>query len=512
MKKVLLAFKSNAKPLEIKVPGIGPKMNFFDRILEFADFTKTAIFFILLMLFPFSYLFFESLGFETSVFLSVLIGCIFAFGLYGLQIALAFKKRFIDPKGLFYVLVFGLLTTTAAVLITPANAANTFGTTGLSSVRGISGLAVISFLGIYYLVNLLIRNESLAKLSLYSLVTGVVSYCVYILIVGIPEANILVLITLLPYLLLALLTEKNNLVKITLLIGAILYGYIIFENIVVSDGLFVLLLISFVVSTVLTVLFFKDKEKTVTTAFSSIKPSKFQFDISSIVNFIFNYVFSLLKFVSIFTFLILLVLTIYSFTKDKDSIDVFENTSTSYEAIWKEVKAAPGSELKLLSNSDIEVPAWAIGKGTVEANLGYPLFANVLLGQGLIGIAAYLLLVLFSFIYAIKSLFDKKDKYTFTYNFNVINSFVVLVIGIYSFFFYPGIFMLYTWWLAFSFIIANYTLSPVIKEFSKAQSINFRGRSTKAVGMALRLVLGLTLLALSFIFIYSLLNLRGDLI
>src|SRR5688572_28403361 len=126
MKKYRVIIPGINKELKFTIPKSLSIKNF--RLMTLLSNLESKTLYLLLGILPFSYLFFNELTDEASIYLFALIGLIILVGIYlGRSVLIGFKNLR-EPKGLIPVLTFGLLLSLIALINDPATSANTFGT------------------------------------------------------------------------------------------------------------------------------------------------------------------------------------------------------------------------------------------------------------------------------------------------------------------------------------------------------------------------------------------------
>lgn len=122
---------------------------------------------------------------ETSS-LKFLLIFVFAFlVIFLLKLLIQGNNFIIDPKGMLMILIFNLVLTTLSITITTLRVSSTFGTTGF---RFLSGIALMSLIGLFYFLNLYAANNVGLKRLLNFISAGTVLY-VLLYLLSVNQTN-----------------------------------------------------------------------------------------------------------------------------------------------------------------------------------------------------------------------------------------------------------------------------------------------------------------------------------
>ncbi len=384
-------------------------------------------FFSFLFFLPFCFYLATDTKIEASFYMYVLIYMIITAALFlGL---ILFKKKdiYIDPKGFLNILIFSLLSTISILLVEQSDVANTFGSTALKSL---SGLSVIAFLAIFYFSHFFINTKTKLTNAVSLLIAG--SFVLILATLGTSAENIdgyiiFDLMVLLPIFLFGLYKNKYmQLLSVLFIFIAILK----LSEFTISDGLLFVMSFSLLITNFI-LLAFRYMNGDLVLEFKQTFASLKNFDKEKILN-------NLALIVHLILFISALIAVIYFvFTNNFKAESVFETTFDDIKDIWA-------------SLSDSGIRSVLFGRGALLLNINFSFFNNLFISQGIVGLIAYLVVISYIVKQIYKSYKNKFNDYL-TYTFNLL----ILFILISSIFVYPGMFVITLLWLFMSFLNIN---------------------------------------------------------
>lgn len=391
---------------------------------------------------------------ETST-IKFLILCVFAFlTIFILKLSIQGGAFIIEPKGLLMILVLNLILTTLSILITTIRVSNTFGTTGF---RYLSGVALMSLIGLFYFLNLYLANAVNARRFINLLSLGTILYVVVLLVTSNQTSN--QIISNLPMLTIGFMIFVYSLLqnksKVSSTFTMLILGLLILVATPIGSATYanllhftIVLLISYLL--VLTLYILKRK-KELKLRFSQIK--------SNIVNFIkvkkvsipTNKSIDDLHLVIVFVMPVILLLSALFFYFNVPTSargNLVSNIGNHYVEGLKIISA--GSDT--INGSNIR--SILMGVGGDNYNPARPFFVNVLVVSGIVGGLIYLGLWLF-FIKAAKDLFVRKIKSYGDYKLVGISLLSVILIPLMLLISYSNILVITILWIMYSIISAK---------------------------------------------------------
>ncbi|MCB0749350.1 MAG: hypothetical protein KDC90_17945, partial [Ignavibacteriae bacterium] len=413
------------------------------------------------------------------------------------------SQRIVDPVGLFFVLIFGLITTAAAVMVTPTDAENTFGSTGSDSLRALSGIGIMLAIATYYLVNTVYRKE---KEIINSYIYFAVGYTFFLLttllfsrysieeldlsIKGQSVTLLLSILFSLPLLTFALLEVKNVYAKLTFAIAEFYSIYLLINN-SNNSSLFIIFISGLIATLPLTIVFFYKYEKYISSLWGSSK-------------LLTDKLYAIGGYILMLSLFVFIVGSMYTFAHDADT------AKAPVESFFNGVDES----ISILNN---DTRTLLFGFGTSTATSTESTIVSILYGQGLAGLLGYALVFCYSVYLLFKTLTNQNNDYTLKTAFLYFLGFTLLYIPIVGVFTYVTIYGVLLWWINFGLLtslyaIENNKLIVDLYDFGVTKITIIGKTFTDRQAILIRLLIGLTLLIASFILIYSLLNLRGDLI
>ncbi len=443
--KILIPMLRN-EPFEFFIFDFSRKNNTASNLLlKYLYFFGYSIFFLGLFLISFSGDFYQNIDSETSILKYLLIFLPLILGLYLSTVVLNGKRRIVDPEFFLAVLLFALGTTSAAVLTLNPSLSNTFGST---SIRALSGIALISFIILFYLTNIYIHNRVLLRRSIKLLLAGFILFLIlrFLTLQSITDSvNInLMLITLAG---IAVLTKSSiNLrwFKISLIIILSVIGIWSYtHDQLATIGLSYVLLPLFFVLLVILIVFYFAKRNFLKVIFKG-SMSFWEETMHSKKVDIFKFIKYLIDWLMLLSPIIVLVV-FFLINRDQNILlslqSQFEQNLKSFNVI---------SDFSAGVNSQT-INIFLFGKGSMSLVPSDSLISNVIISQGLLGLISYLAIFLYAILNGIKCLlktFKKGGNYTLP----LFLVFILLLIPLESFYFYPGMLMLTLWWFAFALL------------------------------------------------------------
>lgn len=502
MKLLRFSRKNSSELLTVKIPALG-KLSRAQRALELSDYLATLIFYIFGLFLPLSGFIFSEFSIETSSFIYVLISVIALFGLYMFQLGIAANKRIVDPYGLFTVLIFALVTTTTAILVKDSSSSNTFGSVGANSVKGFAGLAVITYILVYYYIILFLKNSTQIKRFLNIVSSGFVLLVFVSILFDSVKIPAVILVAALPFFAFTLINSKR--IKLITLLSLIIVvvntintssDYTLFRY---SFSLFIPALFSYIILFSASRITLKNDLLSLRLNFSnilSVKDNKIGFSFVSISN-VFRTIIKLLVTHSFIIFALFIVILVI---RTNDVLTTFE---TPVRAISSSFKLVSADFLTLLSGFG--------SGGTVAAKSQ---FASLIEGHGILGLMAYFILFIFGLYSGLKIAFDELQGKTVFTTKSIISIFAVfniVFLTILSFFSYVGYLLMILWLINFG-IVCTLLTKHNFSKYSEFVKITSLSKKHIKAGLYTRYLLSVISIAFTFFLIYSVLEIAGNLI
>jgi hypothetical protein len=222
---------------------------------------------------PVSSLLFQSDS-ETASLRFLLILVFLFLVIFIIKIALRGNKLMNDPKGLLFILVFNLLLTTVSITVTTLRVSSAFGTTGF---RYMSGIALMSLIGLFYFINLYAVKINYSKLIINLFSLGTLAYL--ILINFSASQTITQTLSMLPLIFIGFGIAIFNLNKVTFrplwIVTCILYVLLLIINVpvnaVTAKSLFYFSILTLITYLLLAGLIYMRNKSTVKAKFRELK-------------------------------------------------------------------------------------------------------------------------------------------------------------------------------------------------------------------------------------------------
>lgn len=472
------------------------------------NYIELKAFYLLLTVIPFSYLFINNdLTDEGSIFIVTLLLLIVFLAIYISRSLLIGFKNLKEPKGLIPILTFGLLLSVIALINDPATAANTFGT---DTVKGISSLAVVAFILLFYFTSIFLTNGKHVKKAFLIVVLGfTLGMVVELLDENIGGTSYLTGIFILPILWVLLQTKSywhylfigifiltisnfiqgasenlpgggdDFLIFIILTITALIALFINIIKVLTVEG-FLKRTISNLKTTALELASFRDKDK------RSILDNLISFQIS-----IFRMLFLLFP---IIAFGILIAM----YSKNMEITEILNLPASQLELTFEDLERQDNNQSILF------------GDGSDNILGGVSLTASTLLSSGVLGLSLYILLWIMGIYVALMKFisFNRSRNTELSLLFQSL-LFTLLFIPAFSFFIYPGLIPLIIWWIALGITLNINDREVKVSEIKYRQlNLNFKGKNlTPGIYIFL-----LFLVVITLILIYSLFEAKNTLI
>lgn len=401
---------------------------------------------------PLSGTFFSSDS-ETST-LKFLIICVFAFLIiFILKLSIQGGAFIIEPKGLLMILVLNLVLTSLSILITTIRVSNTFGTTGF---RYLSGVGLMSLIGLFYFLNLYLANAFNAKRFLNLLSFGTIVYVVVFLVTGNQTSN--QIIANLPMLTIGFMFFAYSLLqnksKITSSFTILILGLLILIATPIGTATYATLLyftsVLLIAYSLVLTLYTLKKKKELRNRFLQIKSNIVSFIKVKKVSIPTNKSISDLHFVLLFIMPAILLLSAVFFYFNVPSTAKNNLVSNIGENYVEGLKIISGGSSTINGNN---LRSILMGVGGDNYNPSRPFYVNVLVVTGLIGGIIYLGLWLF-FIKSAKELFIRRIKTSGDYKLVGITLLSVILIPLMLLISYSNILMVIILWIMYALISA----------------------------------------------------------
>ncbi|MFS8130455.1 MAG: hypothetical protein ACMG57_00600 [Candidatus Dojkabacteria bacterium] len=488
MKKYLIQI-SGLGNLEFTLPVLtGRKSEILSKILFSLGIVS---FFLLIAVLPYSNLF-SGKSFEQSSFETLILFMCTTLAFLGSFLLLQGKKVLVDPKYFLSVLLFALLTTAASVLKSPAHISNTF---GIELVRSLSGVTIMSIVGFYFFFNLVAKDfktlNKLVNTFKFSLVVLIIILMFHTNVTDVNFVNNNLAIVLFAYFFLTLslvFTRTKLVLKSILLAVSAIFVFLTPQAIpssIISTQVITAGAVSLIILGVLYLSLKKQYVRSKLSQLSSVREGfkEKKYSLSEVSYF-------LLLSVSVIAILVgVLVHFKFNF-----SFDVLLNPLNS---LINDVKATFAGTLNF--------QALAIGSGSFDtvkriSNLDSFLSSvvNVFVTQGLIGLTAYVFILVTSLMALFKSI-KKSLSSRSNRGFVFLMSFTIVFVAIYSFFSYGGELLTILFWFAFATLGVYLNLKSLKDEYMQkdwnVQPIFIKGK----LGVYLRILLSVLIILISIL-------------
>ena len=406
------------------------------KFLHFFGLLSLFVFFIGLPLIGFLRL---EKNLETNIFLFLIIFSLLSFVIHFIVLILNGKSKLTDPKNFLQVLTFALLTTVASVFVIPSNLSNTF---GVENLRAVSGIFIMCAVGLFYILNVYIRDRVLFKRVIYFFAIGFTTLFVYLLATSfgsnlyIPN-NIILLSPLYIFiagiLLFSRIPKVFSLTSIVVLILLTILSFIGYTGI--FDNLYIVILSLSFTGLMFSLFFIINNRKYINTLFSEIKSHNEKN--SQKFRRVGKLIILLSPFLIFLSGFVIQILTKQSYLGIFNSLS---EISLGFTNIFNSVSASSNQFVSIL-----------FGLGGRILNPDFSLISNIISSQGLVGLFAYLFLGFSATYYGFKLLKDELSRDR-DYKLLATMLFLMVYITILSLFTYPGILLVILWWIAFGLI------------------------------------------------------------
>jgi hypothetical protein len=363
--------------------------------------------------------------------------------LYIIKIIIFGKDFKVDPPGFVPVLIFALFVVFSGFLSTLLQEESNFTTFGNDEIRSFSSIFVMMMVGLFFVVNVNIRDLSSIKKAVFLLTT---SFFITLLISLTGSLNkfsgLIILSSVIFFLSLGLLFHSIWRVLGILSFFVIFYTFVLtdafysFNSINYSVLLFLSLITILIQIGILISSFYSNIDSTTKLSMSQfwktvkrkalneeLKLTTF-FLIYVIISFFFVYsVFSTSHFNSFLT-------------------KVADNYSDYFSYLRSSFNQNENFYKKLILGSYNE----SVGLSTNSNSLtNISLMLSILRFQGLLGFGAYVILYVYALLVSIKSIASVAKRKNMI--FSIPLSFFIIWVILYSFMGYPGIFLVVVWWI-----------------------------------------------------------------
>lgn len=424
---------------------------------------------------------------ETNYFKFFIAFSIISYGIYLFALVLNGRRRLADPKNVLNVLIFALLTTTAAVFVTPSSITNTFGT---QYVRALSGIFIICAIGFYYLTNVYVRDLTFIKRLIYLLTSGFVLYFLYLLMSSYQGISFIItnFLNVAPLFILlsgvAIFSRIPRKFSVGLLIFISTLTLAIFSSYKgVLINVYYVLIASAISGLILSIYFLLKNPTYISSKISELKMEDKL--ISKGMKSIPLLLIASPIFILLFGFII-------QFITKQNFLNVFlgiNDIAIAFNNISVNSTSASPQIVRIF-----------VGLGGLVLNPDLSVLGNAIASQGIIGAIAYIFLIVSSLMYGFKVL-GGLLKRSSEYKLGVLILFVMLYSSIISLFIYPGILTIILWWIGFSLMTV---LSRTKSKISYASEVGYYQVNRLRVlngKVNLQYVLPIVILVL-FVFIY----------
>jgi len=461
-----------------------------DILVNIINTLSVGIFSLFIFLIPVSGSLF-SLDFETSILRFLIIFILSFLLIFLLKLIFQGSSFVIDPKGLLIILIFNLVLTASTLSITVIKVSGTFGVMGF---RYLSGLTLMSLIGLFYFLNLYSPNTVQIKRILNLFVGGTFLYLVLSLINS--NTNSATIINALPLLVVGftalvalVLSSKNKVVGSFLVLGYILMSLILLPfSQSTYYQLFIFTICIFISSSLGILLYWSKSKKEFAKRFSQIK--------TNISNFIevkkapvptikgLSDLHFLLVYIS--PIIILLVSMFFYFSIPVSTrTNIINTLTTPYADSIKLITAGTYS----INTQNIR--SILLGVGSDNYSAAWPFLANVITVTGFIGSTIYIFLW-FYFIKIAKENFLRSIKDRSNFKLTGLLLFVSLFLPLVLLVNYGGILNLVVLWVVYG--ISSSLRTPRITSYLS----NNIERSSTRFSTILKIVISVVLIVLAW--------------
>lgn len=388
---------------------------------------------------------------ETSTLRFVLIFVFGFFVLFTFKLLTNGTKILIDPKGLLVILLFNLVLTVLSITISTIRVSSTFGTTGF---RSLSGLALISLIGLFYFFNLYAVNSNWLRRTLDLFTIGTAVYLIYSLIeptVGLSQliANLPLIAVAFGFLIVRVSETKNKLLgMLSLLLSLILIFAALPLNGSIEILYFVITL--FIASSLVLSLYILRTKKTTKARLQSIS--------SNIKNFLEVRKISVptSKGLADLKFVLMLLLPVFLLLSAV--ILYFQIPQISRQNVITDITSQYTEGFRLITGGSSTIDqnnlrSILMGVGNDNYNPSQSFLVNVLIVNGLIGFLIFISLWIY-FIKIAKDLLLSSIKSNKNYKVSVLILVTVILIPLNLAFSYASLITVVLLWLVYAFAVA----------------------------------------------------------
>lgn len=437
-------------------------LSFFSLAVNYLSIAIIAIFSFLL---PFSGQLMDSENNTSTLRFIVLFLILFLF-VFLVKTLIQKRSFIIEPKGLLLILVFNLILTSLSILITTVRVSNTFGTDGF---RSLSGIALMSLIGLFYLFNLYFADKAFRARLLNIFLVGSILSVFYNLIVHSQQdidiiINIPLMVISFSLLVYKALTSTQKVIySFALLIYGILILLTLPFNQVMYSELFYYILALFISYMVVMSLYITQSKYEIRKRIKEIK--------SNILNFLkvkkgftpTNKGISDLYLVLFFVipFILLISALLFYLNSPISSRNTFiVSEAQQYSNAFRSIS---GNSDSLTGNN---IRSIFMGRGSDNYNTAYSFLVNVLVVHGLIGFAIYVFLWIYFIRTAVKR-FNKDIKEAKDYKLSGFLLFNAIFISIVLMFSYSNLLTIVLLWIIYSLITSSYIKDNINYLFTK---------------------------------------------
>lgn len=486
------------KSLTIASPFKNQTKNFanFSLILNFVSLVLVSVFALFL---PLSSQFFSQDS-ETSTLKYLILFVLLFLIVFLLKILIQGNSFLIEPKGLLLILIFNLVLTSISVTVTTLRVSNTFGTIGF---RSLSGLALMSLIGLFYFLNLYSLNIASVRKIFGLMGLGTIIYLIVHLLsadqtVTQATANLPLLVT--GFSLLAYTVLRST----TRIFGSILLfivGILMLISVPISSASYGNLLyfsLIFIVAYVMVLTLFTLRYKTqLKDRFRQIKKNIQNFIQVKKVKVPTNKGLADLHLVLIYILPIIVLITALFFFLNihpANRTNLFTSIAQYYNDGFRQIT---GGTYQISGETLRPI---LLGVGSDNYNPSLPFLVNVLIVSGLVGTSIYLYLWVY-FIKAAKDLFQKKLRLKKDFKITGIILFLVILLPLNLMISYSNLLTVILLWIMFAIVSALQT-PFTINYFDNTIAIKNKTRLRWGVNIAITaaLVAGI-IYTINFLFI-----------
>lgn len=429
--------------------------NPFTNLYKSINFVALFVFQAFIVLLPLSTTLL-SINAETSVLKYIFAGLIALIGIYLIKTILQGAQFFIEPKGLFFILIFNLILTAFGLFVSTIRVSTTFGTDGF---RYLSGIALMSLIALFYIINIYVFNKKSFNQFINLLTFGIVLYLVFYLVFKNQTYTDLLLnfpIVLLGFVLLIYRAIKSN---YQILDSIIPFIYLLASILVYSQsqsgflGFIYYFVAIYIPLFIVLGIYLKKKRSFIKSRIFNLK-LKIQRVLKNpkslrLTPSFFRELFFIGLLLSPIILIVLSLILVLSLTESSRS-GIFVNTINSYIDSFK---------FMIGGNSSLNIDnlrAFLLGKGSDNYNLSKSYFENVLIVNGFLGLIMYLFLSGFFIKLALKRFTEsiKQSKQIFMPS---ILFFVSIFLPIVLVFSYGNLLTIVLLWIVYSLIATSYS-------------------------------------------------------